>query len=311
MGDYKKQALFYLHQIWIRRWTTLIFAWIVCIPGWIFVALLPNHFVSDARIYVDTQSLLNPLLKGISVRADDPKRDQDVEIMQRTLTSRENLTKVAQLTDLDKTTKTVFEMQALLDRIESHTEITNEGNNLFKIKFTDNSASMAKRVVEALITIFVENNVGDRRADMQGAREFIETQVSEYETKLEEAEKRLADFKVANVEYISESNQNFAARLEQAKQAVKDLQSELEDLTDQRAQLQAKLSTTPQFLSMDAAPQVIIGDGGGTPLQARIRTLQKRIDELRLQYTDKYPEIAHGLETLKELQAQEAKEAAA
>ncbi|TAL03136.1 MAG: hypothetical protein EPO08_04955 [Rhodospirillaceae bacterium] len=311
MGDYKKQTLFYLHQIWKRRWTTLIFAWAVCIPGWIFIALLPNRFVSEARIYVDTQSLLNPLLKGISVRADDPKRDQDVTIMQRTLTSRPNLTKVAQITDLDKTTKSIFEMQALLDQIESHTEITNEGNNLFKVKYTDNSAPMAKRVVQALLTIFVENNVGDRRADMQGAREFIETQVAEYEAKLEEAEKRLADFKVANVEYISESNQNFAARLEQAKQAVKDLKSELEDLTDQRAQLQAKLTTTPQFLSIDAAPQVVVGDGGGTSLQVRIRTLQKRIDELRLQYTDKYPEIAHALDTLKELQAQEVKEAAA
>ena len=120
---------------------------VICIPGWAFVASLPDHYVSEARIYVDTQSLLNPLLKGISVRADDPKRDQDVMIMQRTLTSRPNLTKVAQLTDLDKTTKSVFEMQALLDRLESHTEITNEGNNLFKVKFTDNSALTAKLVV--------------------------------------------------------------------------------------------------------------------------------------------------------------------
>jgi polysaccharide chain length determinant protein (PEP-CTERM system associated) len=308
MGDYKKLIFFYLHQIWRHRWMTLILAWAVCIPGWIFVSMIPDHYTSEARVYVDTQSLLNPLLKGISVRADDPKRDQDVEIMQQTLTSRPNLAKVAQITDLDKSTNSPVEMQALLDRLESHTQITNEGNNLFKVKFTDNSAATAKRVVQALLTIFVENNVGDRRADMQGAREFIETQVAEYEKKLSEAEKRLADFKVANIEYISESNQNFAARLEQAKQSDRDLKAELEDLTAQRAQLQAKLAATPQFLSIDAAPQVVIGgDGGGSPLQQRMRALQRHIDELRLQYTDKHPEIQQALRELKSLQDEAAK----
>jgi uncharacterized protein involved in exopolysaccharide biosynthesis len=91
-----------IDQVWRRRWLALGFAWTVCAVGWLAVALMPDRFQSEARFYVDTQSLLTPLLKGISVNADDRSRDQEVAIMQRTLTSRPNLTRIAQMTDLDK-----------------------------------------------------------------------------------------------------------------------------------------------------------------------------------------------------------------
>src|SRR6185295_6035403 len=102
MNDVKRLVLFYLDQLWRRRWLALTFAWGVCVLGWLSVSFLPDRYVSEARFYVDTMTLLNPLLKGISVNADDHGRDQEVAIMQRTLTSKPNLTRVAQMTDLDK-----------------------------------------------------------------------------------------------------------------------------------------------------------------------------------------------------------------
>ena len=300
MGDYRKLIFFYLDQVWRRRWMAMIFAWTVCLLGWTLVACLPDNFASEARVYVDTQSLLNPLLKGLSVRADEGKRDQDVTIMQRTLTSRPNLVKVSQMTDLDKEAHSVSELQSLIDDLERRIVVTNQGNNLFNVKYTDNSASMAKRVVQAMLTIFVENNVGNRREDMQTARNFIETQIAEYERKLKESEKRLADFKVSNINFMT-VGENFAGKLESTRVAIRNGKADLEDLVAPRSQLQAQLNTTPQFLSIDSAPQVIVGEGG-TPSQQRVKALQKRIDEMRLQYTDKHPEIVRALQQLKELE---------
>ncbi len=307
MGDYKKLIFTFIDQIWRRRWTAMLMAWSICMVGWFSIAMLPDKYTSQARVYVDTQSLLNPLLKGISVRSDDPRREQEVAVMQRTLTSRPNLMKVAQLTDLDKSANSTAELQALIDKLQNRIEVSNQGNNLFQVSFTDNSPSMAKRVVQALLTIFVENNVGDRRADMQTARSFIEVQLAEYETKLSEAEQKLAAFKVANVDYLSAANENFSTRLQNARGIIKERGREVDDLMEQRGQLKQQLDATPQFLSIDAAPQVVVGGGGGSPMQQRIRALQSRIDELRLQYTDKHPEIVRSLEAMKELQAEEAK----
>jgi polysaccharide chain length determinant protein (PEP-CTERM system associated) len=311
MGDYQKLIFTYLDHVWRRRNIALICAWVVCALGWAVISLLPDKYDSEARVYVDTQSLLNPLLKGISVASEDQRRDQEVSVMQRTLTSRPNLAKVAQLTDLDKSTTTAAQLQKLLDNLEDRIEVSNQGNNLFRVRYTDNSPAMAKRVVQALLTIFVESSVGDRRADMQSARSFIETQLEEYEKKLNEAEKKLADFKIENVDFISNvGSENFSTRLERARITLKENKRALEDLESQREQIREQLSETPQFLSIDAAPQVVIGDGGNT-LEQRIRTLQKNIGELRLQYTDKHPEIVRSLQALKDLQEEQKKPAGA
>ena len=59
-----------VEAIWRRRWHALILSWVVCLTGWIAVAVLPDKYQSEARIYVDTESILGPLLRGIAVRAD-------------------------------------------------------------------------------------------------------------------------------------------------------------------------------------------------------------------------------------------------
>src|SRR5947209_5461745 len=120
MEDVKKLFFYYMDQLWRRRWLALAFAWAVCMLGWTFVAFLPDRYTSEARIYVDTTSLLNPLLRGLSVNADEQRRDQEVALMQRTLTSRPNLAKVAQMTDMDKGITTAADQQLLLNDLEQH-----------------------------------------------------------------------------------------------------------------------------------------------------------------------------------------------
>ena len=54
---------------------------------------------------------------------------------------------------------------------------------------------LAKRVVQSLLTIFVESTLGDNREQTDSAQEFVDQQIKQYEAKLEAAEMRLAEFK--------------------------------------------------------------------------------------------------------------------
>lgn len=305
MSDLKLQVLMFLDQLRRRRWTALAFTWAVCLVGWFVVALMPNRYISQARFYVDTQSLLNPLLKGIAVSSDDRSQEQ-VQLMQRTLTSRPNLMKVAQMTDLDKTTETEAELQALIQSLEKRITIKSQGGNLFQVEFSDNSPAMARDVVQSLLTIFVESSVGDKREDIQTAKSFIEGQIAEYESQLKAAELRLADFKVNNMNFLSSNAESFAVRLESARANVTKLEAEYGDAVAQRNQLRAQLATTPRFLSYDALPQMVTGPNGigGTP-QQRIIALQARLSELRLQYTEKHPDVVQTRQQLENLIAQQ------
>src|SRR5215470_8480041 len=98
MYDVKHQLLFHMVMLWRRRWLVLGIAWPICLAGWLVVALLPSKYLATARIYVDTETLLSPLLKGIAVDVD---MNQQIEVMQRTLLSRPNLQKVLRATELD------------------------------------------------------------------------------------------------------------------------------------------------------------------------------------------------------------------
>ena len=304
MKDAKRLVLFYLDQLNRRRWIAIAFAWAVCILGWVAVAFMPNRYVSEARFYVDTTTLLNPLLRGISVNSDDKTRDQEVAVMQRTLTSRPNLTRVAQMTDLDKAAKNDAQLQALINKLENRITITSQGPNLFLVQYSDNSPETARNVVQALLTIFVESSVGNKREDIQTAKSFIETQIADYEGQLKTAEARLADFKVKNVGFFSSNSQTFAARLEGAREGLESAKTDYQDAVAQRDALNRQLGATPRLIAVDAAsPFTANGATQGTSLQQRIRALQTKLEELRLQYTEKHPDVIATEEQLKRLTA--------
>ncbi|MBK7744621.1 MAG: hypothetical protein IPI40_13670 [Betaproteobacteria bacterium] len=52
---------------------------------------IPDKYEASARIYVDTQSVLKPLMSGIAIQ---PNIDQQVMILSRTLISRPNVEKL-------------------------------------------------------------------------------------------------------------------------------------------------------------------------------------------------------------------------
>ncbi len=54
-------------------------------------------YEANARLYVDADAVLTPLLKGLAL---DNKPDNQLELLQRTLLSRPNLEKLISKTDL-------------------------------------------------------------------------------------------------------------------------------------------------------------------------------------------------------------------
>jgi uncharacterized protein involved in exopolysaccharide biosynthesis len=71
----------------------------------------------------------------------------------------------------------------------------------------------AKRVVQALVSIFVESSLGDTRKDSEVAKKFIDEQIKAYESKLQEAEARLKEFKLRNIELQAGEGKGMAEQL--------------------------------------------------------------------------------------------------
>ncbi len=98
MNDTIELVLGYLRGIWRNRWYAMVCAWLVCILGWAVVFILPDQYEVSARVIVDTQTILQPLLKGLTVEVDP---NTQVALVTKTLLSRPNLEQIARLACLD------------------------------------------------------------------------------------------------------------------------------------------------------------------------------------------------------------------
>ncbi len=98
MQELIAQIFGYLLGIWRFRWLALFVAWGIALAGWGFVAQMPDKYRASARVHVDTNSVLRPLLQGLAIQ---PNIDQRVALMSKTLLTRPNLEKLMRMADLD------------------------------------------------------------------------------------------------------------------------------------------------------------------------------------------------------------------
>ena len=71
MSDEARVAL---HSIWQRRWLALAIAWGVAVVGWFVVAQMPSRYQSQARVFVQMQSIIPGGMPGVPT---DGQKDVD------------------------------------------------------------------------------------------------------------------------------------------------------------------------------------------------------------------------------------------
>ncbi len=312
MHEIYNQVLTYLIGMWRRRWWGALIAWVICVGGWVFVASMPDQFRSSARVYVDSQSMLGPLMRGLAVRSNVFAQ---IDFMNRTLLSRPNMEKVARMTDMDLSVSNKGEMDALVEKLRSSVSISSQGGNLFNISYRSADPELAKRVVQSLLTIFVESNLGASRKDLTSARRFIEEQIQQYERQLEAAENRMADFKRKNAEYLSNGS-GYYTRFEQARSRLGQQKAALAEAVSRRNELVEQLKSVPQFLEVESeAMGLVAGAGPSSDTQVRILELEYQIEQALQKYTPKHPDVVAAQKLLdsmrKKLKAEEEMQAKA
>lgn len=310
MDDIIQQLINYLRGMWRRRWPGLAIAWIVGIIGAAVLFKMPDKYEASARVYVDTQSVLKPLMSGLTVQ---PDIDQQIAILSRTLISRPNLEKLIRMTDLDLGIKSSREREGLLDDLTKTLQIRSVGReNLYTINYRDSNPDEAKRVVQALLSIFVESGIGDKRKGSDTARRFIEEQIKGYETKLEEAENKVKEFKLKHMGLMGADGQNYFSKMTALSSDLNAAQLELRAAEQSRDALKRELAgEEPIFLPDNSTnPQGPIA----TPLpeiDTRIEALKRALDELLPRYTDQHPDVIGTRRVIAELEEQKKRELAA
>lgn len=302
MQELLVQVLTYLRAMWRHRWPAMGVAWLVAVIGTTVVFKMPDKYEASARIYVDTQTILQPLLSGLTVR---PNVEQSIAMLSRTLISRPNVEKLVRMADLDLKLSSKADQEALVDGLMKTLEIKGTtSDNLYTLAYRDSDPARAEKVVQSLVSIFVESSLGDKRKDTESAKQFIDEQISEYEKKLTEAEDRLKQFKLRNLDYQAGGSVDSLGQMGELSVLLNQSRLALREAEFSRDALRRQIAGEDPVLLPDygnEASQLPEVDG-------RIDALKRNLDALLQRYTEDHPDVVGTRRVIKDLEEQKRKE---
>ena len=270
--EYKK----YLELI-IRRKELFVIVALLIMTGVIITSyLLPKKYEATSTVFIE-KNVISELVKGLAV---SPSMEDTLKVLTYAITSRTILTKVVDNLDMN-VSKNNTDSEELIKKLQQNTTINLKDKNLFIVSFTDRNPVLAKNFVNTLVRTYIEENTSSKRGESYDATKFLTEQIATFQTKMKKAEDDVNTYK---------RDKGGVIAVDEGKlyEEINTSQQKLYDLELQRNQLEAKRQNTKK---------------NSDPLQAKIAAMQKQLDELRVEYTDIYPEIIRikgDIETAKE-----------
>jgi len=288
----------YIRGIWLKKRYVMLCSWLICPIGFGYVAMMPDVYKSEAVVFVDTRSMLQPLLSGLAIQTNP---QQEIAMMAQTLLSRSNIEIIARESDLDITVNTADGYTNLINALSNNIRLNRTGrNNIYNISYSNRNPELAKRVVQETLDLFVEGSLGNNRRDTDTASRFLDEQISEYETRLIEAEQRLADFQRRYNDILPVSG-SFYSTLQGATSNLENTQLQIRELQQQVTSLKSQMSSGRATDGFD------VRQGDNTPVittryDNRIKSLEEKIDQLKLRFTDQHPDVIEAKSLLASLE---------
>ena len=282
-----------LRGVWNFRWTGLITAAIVGLLTGLLAIFWPNKYEATARVYVDTQSILKEVLRGVAVQ---PNGAEQVSMVSRTLISRPNVERVMLAAQLNLEAVDTKARDRLVDDLMKDIEFKAVGNissNLFTISYKNKKAETAKTVVQTLVSIFVEKSLGTIRTDADQSVRFLNEQIKEYEQRLLLSENSLKEFKIKNMGLMPGSGGgDYVSRIQDMDAQVRQARLEVRQAENARDSIKRQLTgESPTMGSADETTTTSAGPRRRSETDEALDSAIKRLDELRSRFTIEHPDV--------------------
>ena len=278
--DLPAPVIRHLNGLWRRRWTVVIAAWGAALAGWFAIWLIPDQYESRAQVFVQTETILQPVLRDVVASPDYADR---VDVMRLQLLARPNVEEIIYRAGLDSTIEASNEvehraaMQGLVDGVAGKIKIESPRDMYFIIGYANGDPDVAMRVTDAVLNLLIEQDIGASLSESGAARRRLELQIEEFEARLSANEVRVAEFRRDHAVELA------AAEGVDRRRAQKE--NDLNRTADNINDLRGRILTLENLLS--ATPR---GASGGELEQLRVE-----LAGLRSKYQDTHPDI-RGLE---------------
>ncbi len=287
MLDQFSEIIYFAKGVVRNKWMVSIVACIICIGGWLYVSRMPDNYEATARVYVNTQTMLRPLLRGLAIQSDVRGM---VAIMKKLMFTQQNMIKVAELAGMNVDFTSEDKLHALVKKLKNKVKIKGGRSEIFKITYESEDSLNAKNVVQAVLTVFSEQTQQSNTSDVDSAKRFIDNQIREYEQRLQNAERAKENFKRDNIGLLpGQVGDGEISVIQAIHKKIDFSKMQLSELLSRKTVLQQQLSEALESGDEWGLTEIVENNSAEDD---RIDELQKRKDEILLKYTEKHPNIA-------------------
>jgi polysaccharide chain length determinant protein (PEP-CTERM system associated) len=313
MQEMLQRILLETRSAWRFRWYGAVMAWALGVVGLGVVVWLPDVYEASARVYVDANSELSPLLTDRIVAPDVATH---LAYVRQSLLGREYLERVAADNGLDVDAITAAQREEVLETLQEEIVIDatpaspDAGNragvsSIYTIRFREERPQVAVGVVRSFMDLLIEDTLGANREGTDMAGRFLDERIAEYEARLEQAEQALAEFQRANSDTLPGSEGTYFQRIQNEREALEQTRRDVRLAESRRNRLAQQLTSETPLMADDPSLNRELRPNS---IDARIRDNRAELDRLLLQYTERHPEVIALRESLERLEAQRAEQ---
>jgi succinoglycan biosynthesis transport protein ExoP len=264
----------YLHAP-LRRPLLVVLPWVaILILSVVAFFVLPKRYKSSTLILVESEKVPDSFVPRVATQ----DRGQRLEAIRPEILSRTRLERVVEETkpygDADSPT-------AAVERMRRSIRISISGNDGFTVEFIHTDPHKAQEVANRLATLFIEETVAARAEQVEGAVDFLATQVADARKELESKDEALRRYKEARMGRLPEQLQTNLATMQMLQTELRSVEESLIFARDKRDALargggQSLLRASP-------------GEPAGGPDE--IGDLRRQLALLKRRYTDEHPDV--------------------
>lgn len=266
----------HLNGLWRRRWMVVAAVWAAALLGWFCVWLLPDRYESRAQVYVQTETILQPVLRDVVASLDYTDR---VDVMRLQLLARPNVEEILYRAGLDRNIDTTNEierraaLQGLVNGLSESIKIESPRDMYFVISYSHGDPEIARAVTDATLNLMIEQDIGASLSESGAARRRLELQIEEFEERLSANELKVAEFRRDHAVEL--------AATEGVDRRRSQKENELARIAEEIGQTRGRILTLENLLS--ATPR---GASGG-----ELERLRVELADLRSRYQESHPDI--------------------
>lgn len=302
---------------WRFRWAAVAVAAVVAFVGWAIVFSMPDRYEAETQVLVDSRTALKPALQGLT-------NDQDVGVqlsyVQQSLLVDAQLCRIVNAAGMlpecaaDPGAAQIplalirKRIQMTVQSIDDRSGQPGAAGATFDITYQDEDRSHAFKVVGALLNTLITQTMGGKLQGSEHAQEFLGVQLREYEKRLQASEDKLAAFKSQHLGVLPDEDGGYFAQMQKENQAVSDAKINLLMAQNRRATLEGQLHGNAAVLASSLVQPSSANGSPATDTVSEIAAAQAHLDELLLNFTDKYPDVIATRAALAALKARRAAE---